>query len=310
MILPFSYLILSVCGMIFFMNNKYNAIRDIILRNVPDAGNHPSLIKGVRLVRRDNPTEFLRCFYSPTCILILQGKKHMINGKNNFIYAKGQYIVSCTDIPVSSRVVEATPDEPFVVLVLELDSQIISDLVLETKMSQSVSEEERCLAMADADENLLDAFYRLAQLIEKPQEEMLSSIIIKEIYYRLLTGPLGNQLRLINTKGTCSNQIAQAISYLKDNFNEKLSIDDIANQVNMASSSFYRNFKKVTQVSPLQYQKQLRLHEAQRLMLSGEHNVESASYLVGYESPTQFSREYKKMFGNPPKTDVKKLTMV
>ena len=292
------------------MKSKYEAIRDIILGKMPTEGNIPSSIKGVRFVRRNNPTEFLRCFYNPACIFVLQGKKHMLYGENNLIYGKGQYVVSCTDIPVSSRVLEASFDEPFVTIILEFDSNLISNLLLETKISQLVANNEKCLAVADTDESLLDAFYRLAQIIENPQDEILSSMIIKEIYYRLLTGPLGNQLRMINTKGTRSNQIAQAISFLKDNFRQKLNIEDIAQQVNMAPSSFYRNFRKVTQVSPLQYQKQLRLYEAQRLMLTGEHNAESASYLVGYESPTQFSREYKKMFGAPPKTDVKNLVAV
>ena len=226
--------------------------------------------------------------------------------------ARKKAVVSCTDIPVSSRVVEAGEDNPFVVLILELDSNIISNLILETKLPKTPITDTKALAIADTDEELLDAFYRLALLIEKPEREqqIMAPIIIKEIYYRLLTGPLGNQLRLINTKGTRSNQIAQAISLIKYRYSEKLNMDEIAQSVNMAPSSFYRNFKKVTQVSPLQYQKQLRLNEAQRLMLSGEHNAESASYIVGYESPTQFSREYKKMFGNPPKTDVKNLVAV
>ena len=294
------------------MESKYTAILDIILRNIPDVGNYPTAINGVRIVRRNNPTEFLRCFYNPSCILVLQGIKHMLYGSENIIYTKGQYVVSCTDIPVSSRVVSASDNEPFVVLILELDSNIISNLILETKLPQPVDNSEKSLAIADTDEELLASFYRLAQLIEKPESEqkIMSPIIIKEIYYRLLTGPLGNQLRLINTKGTRSNQIAQAISFIKDRYSEKLNMDEIALSVNMAPSSFYRNFKKVTKVSPLQYQKQLRLNEAQRLMLSGEHNAETASYIVGYESPTQFSREYKKMFGNPPKTDVKSLIAV
>ncbi|MCM1009329.1 MAG: AraC family transcriptional regulator [Fusobacterium sp.] len=291
------------------MNSKFDAIRDIILRNIPDAGNYPTAIKGVRIVRRNSPTEFLRCFYNPSCILVLQGLKNMLYGSENLVYGKGQFVVSCTDIPVSSRVVEASVDEPFVSLLLEFDSKLISDLIIESKLNKPVSDDEKCLAIADVDEPLLDAFYRLAQLIEKPQDEVLSGMLIKEIYYRLLTGELGNQLRLINTKGTRSNQIAEAISLLKVNFAKKLNIEDIAQQVNMAPSSFYRNFKQVTQVSPLQYQKQLRLYEAQRLMLTGEHNAESASYLVGYESPTQFSREYKKMFGNPPKTNIKLLAV-
>lgn len=294
------------------MESKYTAIRDIILRNIPDEGNYPTSIEGVRIARRNNTTEFLRCFYNPSCIFVLQGIKHMLYGEENITYTKGQYVVSCTDIPVSSRVAQASPDEPFVVMILELNSNIISNLILETKLPKTIEQDEKALAISETDEELLDAFYRLALLLDKPESEqqIMSPMIIKEIYYRLLTGPLGSQLRLINTKGTRSNQIAHAISILKEKFSEKLNMDEIAVSVNMAPSSFYRNFKKVTQVSPLQYQKQLKLYEAQRLMLTGNYDAATACYEVGYESPTQFSREYKKMFGNPPKTDIKKLAYV
>ena len=294
------------------MKSKYDEIRDIILRIIPDVGNYPTSIKGVRIVKRNNPTEFLRCFYNPSCILVLQGLKHMLYGNENIIYGKGQYVVSCTDIPVSSRVAQATEEAPFVVLILEFDSNLISNLLLETKIKNTVDYDAKCLAISDTEEELLDAFFRLAQLLEKPESEqsLMAPMIIKEIYFRLLTGPLGNQLRLINTKGTRSNQIARAISLIKDKYSEKLNMDDIAQCVNMAPSSFYRNFKKVTRVSPLQYQKQLRLYEAQRLMLSGNYDAASACYEVGYESPTQFSREYKKMFGNPPAKDIKSLAAV
>ena len=294
------------------LDTKYTEIRDIILKNIPGEGNYPTAIDGVRIVRRDNPTEFLRCFYNPSCILVLQGLKQMLYGEENVVYTKGQYVVSCTDIPVSSRVAEASKEKPFVVLILELNSNLISNLLLETKLPKTIQSDEKALAISDTDSELLDAFYRLAQLLEKTEAEqkVLSPMIIKEIYYRLLTGPLGGQLRLINTKGTRSNQIAQAISIIKDKYSEKLNMDEVALSVNMAPSSFYRNFKKVTQVSPLQYQKQLKLYEAQRLMLTGNYDAASASYKVGYESPTQFSREYKKMFGNPPKTDIKNLAVV
>ncbi len=294
------------------MKSKYDEIRDIILRIIPGVGNYPTSINGVRIVRRNNPTEFLRCFYNPSCILVLQGLKHMLYGNENIIYGKGQYVVSCTDIPVSSRVAQATEEAPFVVLILEFDSNLISNLLLETKIKNTVDYDAKCLAISDTEEELLDAFFRLAQLLEKPESEqsLMAPMIIKEIYFRLLTGPLGNQLRLINTKGTRSNQIARAISLIKDKYSEKLNMDDIAQCVNMAPSSFYRNFKKVTRVSPLQYQKQLRLYEAQRLMLSGNYDAASACYEVGYESPTQFSREYKKMFGNPPARDIKNLATV
>ena len=212
------------------MESKYTAIRDIILRNIPGVGNYPTSINGVRIVRRNNPTEFMRCFYNPSCILVLQGLKHMLYGNENLVYTKGQYVVSCTDIPVSSRVVETSDDKPFVVFILELDSNIISNLILETKLPKSIDTNPKALGIADTDNELLDAFYRLALLIEKPESEqqIMSPIIIKEIYYRLLTGPLGSQLRLINTKGTRSNQIAQAISLIKERYSEKLNMDEVA----------------------------------------------------------------------------------
>lgn len=293
------------------MEEKYTAIRDIILRNIPDIGNFPTSIPGVRIVKRIQTTDFMKCFYEPSCILVVQGLKHLFYGNEHIKYTKGQYVVSCTDIPVSSRVARASIEEPFVVLILELDSAIISNLILETNLSKTIDNEEKSLAIADTGAELLDSFYRLAQLIEKPEHEqkILSPIIIKEIYYRLLTGELGSQLRIINTKETRPNQIAQAISIIKERFNEKINRDELAEHVNMAPSSFYRNFKKITQVSPLQYQKQLKLYEAQRLMLTGNYDVANASYEVGYESPTQFSREYKKMFGNPPKADIKHLAL-
>ena len=294
------------------MEAKYTAIRDIILSHTNDAGNFPASIKGVRLVKRNEPTEFMKCFYNPSCILVLQGQKQMIYDNKNLIYGKGQYVISCTDMPVSSRVKIADKDNPFVVLVLEFDSDLISQLILETKPKLNSELEDKYIAIANTDNDLLDAFYRLALLLDKPKEEqnVLSPMIIKEIYYRLLTGPLGKQLQLINTKGTRSNQIANAIQILKEKYVEKLNMDEIAEMVNMAPSSFYRNFKRVTKVSPLQYQKQLRLNEAQRLMLSQNYDAATACYEVGYESPTQFSREYKKMFGNPPKADVKNLVKI
>lgn len=293
------------------MQCKYEAIKNIILKHIPDTGVYESPIKGVNFALRNKPTDFCKCFYNPACIFVLGGEKQMIYGSSQMIYKKGQYVVSCADIPVSSKVLRASVEDPFIAIILELESNLISNLILETKLSRNIDSNEKCLAVADVDGELVDVFYRLVQLMEKPASEIeiMSSIIIKEIYYRLLTGPLGNQLCLINTKGTRSNQIASAISLLREKYRERLNIEDLAMRVNMAPSSFYRNFKKVTQVSPLQYQKQLRLYEAQRLMLTGDHTAETASYIVGYESPTQFSREYKKMFGAPPKTNIKKLAV-
>lgn len=289
------------------MYSKYLSIRDIILKYATEAGNYPTILQGIRFIRHDKPTEFIRCFYSSTCVLVLQGEKSIYYGSHKLVYGRGQYVVSSTDIPVSSSVTQANHDEPLVVLMLEFDTHALCHVIAESNIEQHSDTDKKLLGIAQVDAELLDAFYRLVRLVEKSQSEqyMLYPIILKEIYYRLLIGPLGKQLRLAHTKGTSHHQITQAIAFLKENYREKLSMETIAEHINMPLSSFYRSFREVTQVSPLQYQKQLRLYEAQRLLLAGECNVESASYSVGYESTTQFTREYKKMFGSPPRTHIK-----
>lgn len=164
------------------------------------------------------------------------------------------------------------------------------------------------MGIAETDEALLDAFYRLISLLDRPErQKIMAPMIIKEIHYLLLTSPLGDILRSVNTKGSRNNQIADAIAWLKENYRQPLKIEELAHKFNMAESSFYRHFSKVTSLSPLQYQKRLRLYEAQRLMLSENLDAANAAYEVGYESASQFNREYKRMFGMPPKTNVNRM---
>lgn len=254
-----------------------------------------------------------KCFYTPLAILLLQGSKQTIFGDREYTFGAGQYMVCSVDIPLMSRIKNATKDNPCIGLVVELDSYLISQLMTEMNITDNeYSENSTCFAGSNADEGLISAFARLVELLEQPEDKqkILAPLVMKEIHYLLLSGPLGNLIKAANTNGNQYNQIAGAINLLKENYKEKINMDELARSLNLAPSSFYRHFKKVTTVSPLQYQKQLRLYEAQRLMLTGEYNAESASYIVGYESPTQFSREYKKMFGNPPKTDIKNLVNV
>ncbi|MCD7880064.1 MAG: AraC family transcriptional regulator [Candidatus Gastranaerophilales bacterium] len=243
----------------------------------------------------------------------MQGSKQTIFGDREFTFAVGQYMVCSVDIPLMSRIKSATKENPCIGLVVELDSYLISQLMAEmSTVDIKYHENSTCFSGSDADEELINAFIRLAELLEQPKDKqkIFAPMIMKEIHYLLITGPLGNLIKAANTKGNQYNQIAGAINLLKDNYKEKINMEELAKSLNLAPSSFYKHFKDVTTISPLQYQKQLRLYEAQRLMLTGGHNAESASYLVGYESPTQFSREYKKMFGKPPKTDIKNLVKV
>ena len=290
--------------------NKIEQIKEKIIKLYQEPGYYNTSIKGFKVSKRDEPTELKKCFYTPLAILLLQGNKQTIFGDREFTFGQGQYMVCSVDIPLMSRIKNATKERPCIGLVVELDSNLISQLMTEMNFSEvKYSENQTCFAGADADEDLINAFIRLAELLEQSEDrqKILAPMIIKEIHYLLLTGPLGDLIKAANTKGNQYNQIAGAINLLKENYKEKINMDELAKSLNLAPSSFYKHFKDVTTISPLQYQKQLRLYEAQRLMLTGEHNAESASYLVGYESPTQFSREYKKMFGNPPRTDIKSL---
>lgn len=293
--------------------DKIEQIKEKIAKLYQVPGYYSTSIQGFKISKREEPTELKKCFYTPLAVLLLSGSKQTIFGDREFTFSAGQYIVCSVDIPLMSRIKNATKENPCVGLVLELDSYLISQLMTEMSAAElEYGESSTCFAGADADEYLTDAFIRLVELLEQPEDKqkILAPMIKKEIHYLLLSGPLGNIIKAANTKGNQYNQIAGAIDLLKENYKEKINMDKLAKSLNLAPSSFYRNFKKVTMVSPLQYQKQLRLYEAQRLMLTGEYNAESASYHVGYESPTQFSREYKKMFGNPPKTDIKNLVTI
>lgn len=293
--------------------NQIEQIKEKIIKLYKEPGYYNTSIKGFKVSKRDEPTELKKCFYTPLAVLLLQGSKQTIFGDREFTFDEGQYMVCSVDIPLMSRIKNATKNKPCIGLVIELDSYLIFQLMKEMDTAKvGHNENSTCFAGTDADDDLINAFIRLTELLEQSEDKqkILAPMIMKEIHYLLLTGPLGNLIKAANTKGNQYNQIAGAVNLLKENYKEKINMEKLAKSLNLAPSSFYKYFKDVTTVSPLQYQKQLRLYEAQRLMLTGKHNAESASYLVGYESPTQFSREYKKMFGNPPKTDVKQLIVI
>lgn len=264
-------------------------------------------IKGLSAALRTQQTFNQHCFYKPMAMIVLQGKKQTVLGSEAFTYNENQLVVTSIDIPTVGSIVEASPEKPFMTLIFDLDNYVISQLLSEDNYQKNETA-RRGMGIAEADEALLDAFYRLILLLEQPErQKVMAPMIIKEIHYLLLTSPLGDILRTINTKGSHNNQIAKAIAWLKENYREPLKIDKLAQKFNMAESSFYRHFSKVTSLSPLQYQKQLRLHEARRLMLSENFAAANAAYDVGYESASQFNREYKRMFGTPPKTNVNRL---
>lgn len=289
------------------LEEKRNLLKTRVQELFPTPGMLQTGIKGFSASLRTTPTFNQHCFYKPMAIVVLQGKKQTVLGSEKFTYNENQLVVTSIDIPTVGSIVEASPEKPFMTLILDLDSHIISELLREGSYPQADAA-RRGMGITDADEAILDAFYRLISLLDQPErQKVMAPMIIKEIHYLLLTSPLGDILRSVNIKGSHNNQIANAIAWLKENYREPLKIDKLAQKFNMAESSFYRHFSKVTSLSPLQYQKQLRLYEAQRLMLSENFDAANAAYKVGYESASQFNREYKRMFGTPPKTNVNQI---
>lgn len=294
--------------------NSLQEKRDLLKKKVQNLFSEPGMlqtgIKGFSASLRTAPTFNQHCFYKPMAIVVLQGRKQTVIGSESFTYNENQLVVTSIDIPTVGSIVEASPEKPFITLILELDNYVISRLLSEGDYPQKETA-RRGMGVTEAGEPLLDAFYRLVSLLDRPQhQKVMAPMIIKEIHYLLLTSPLGDILQTVNTKGSHNNQIANAIIWLKENYRRPLKIDELAQKFNMAESSFYRHFNKVTSLSPLQYQKQLRLYEAQRLMLSENFDAANAAYEVGYESASQFNREYKRMFGTPPKTNVNRIKSV
>lgn len=292
------------------LEEKRNLLKTKVQELFPAPGMLQTGIKGFCASLRTAPTSNQHCFYKPMAIVVLQGKKQTILGTEKFTYNENQLVVTSIDIPTVGSIIEANPEKPFMTLILDLDNYVISQLLSEGTYAQSGTA-RRGMGIAETDEALLDAFYRLIALVGQPErQKVMAPMIIKEIHYLLLTSPLGDILRTINTKGSQNNQIANAIAWMKENYRHPLKIDELAQKFNMAESSFYRHFSKVTTLSPLQYQKKLRLHEAQRLMLSENFDAANAAYEVGYESASQFNREYKRMFGMPPKTSINRIKNV
>jgi AraC-like DNA-binding protein len=282
-------------------------LKEKLLRWMPEPGRYPTAIEGFMISRRHDAKELENCVYKPLVAVVLQGSKRSVIGSEEYRYGENHCLVIGVDIPSANHVIVASPEKPFLAVTLDLDKYLITQLAAEIPPRLG-NGSYKGMAVAEVDPDVLDAFLRLAELLEKPEQiPVLAPMIIREIHYRLLIGPQGERLRSINTLGTQSNQISKSITWLRDNYKEPLQVDELARKVNMATSTFHRHFRDVTTLSPLQYQKRLRLYEAQRLMLVEDEDAAIAALAVGYESPTQFNREYKRMFGEPPHRHVSQL---
>lgn len=283
----------------------------LITRRTPE-GPMESEIPGLMLVRYESPTEPKSAMYEPCICLVAQGAKRVQLGDEEYVYDENHMLITSVGMPVVANVVSASREAPLLSLVLKLDLRMVAQLMVDSSMPMARNQQSgRGMAVCEVSGPLLDSFVRLVRLLDTPEDiPILSPLILKEIIYRLLMGDLGPRLRQIASAGSHGHQIAKAIGWLKDNYDKQLKVEGLARETGMSVSTFHHHFRSVTAMSPLQYQKWLRLHEARRLMLSENQDATTAALQVGYESPSQFSREYKRQFGAPPLRDIKNLHQI
>ena len=276
-----------------------------VQRHIPRDGMQQTSINELTLYRSSSTTEHDAAVYEPALIVMAQGTKEVVLGDMPYRYDPDHYLLVSVDLAVSARVLEATPNRPSLALRIVLDLAVVGELLAEGTVVPSLGEPERGLAVTQIDEHLRDAVARLVELLDTPQHvAFVAPLVLREIMYRILTGPQGARLRQIASVGAPAQRIAQAIRWLKENHAQTLRIEQLAKRIGMSPSALHLHFKNVTTMSPLQYQKQLRLQEARRLMLGEGIDAAQAAYRVGYESPSQFSREYRRLFGAPPRQHV------
>ncbi|WP_103670410.1 AraC family transcriptional regulator [Pseudanabaena sp. BC1403] len=295
--------------------NQCQELATLVARHTEGIGNgfHRTAIDLLEFQRQSSAPSALRGVSNPIFAILLQGKKEALLGEETYRYGAGQYLVVSVDLPISGFVVEATPEKPYLGFKLNLDPLQLCDIIT-SQTSLNISKKVksvRGLFVSNADAPLLDCALRLTKLLDTPQDiPILAPMIIREIYYRLLMGEQGESVRQIATSGSNMQRIAEVIQLLKTDFAQPMRVENLADRVSMSPSSFHYHFKEVTSMSPLQYQKQLRLLEARRLMLAENSDAANAAYQVGYESPSQFNREYSRMFGAPPIKDIERLRTV
>lgn len=267
------------------------------------------ILPGVFLIRSSQSTEKTHFVINPAFCIIAQGSKEIFLGEKVFRYDPGHYLISTMELPVASQVIKASKQNPYFGFRLNLDASLVASVVMEsgieiTKRNMNIN----AMGVSSIDANMLDAVVRLVRLLDTPDDaRVLAPLIIREIIYRLLRE---DQMELLNhflVSGADSNRIFRAIEHIRKHFYQPQRIEDIARELGMSVSGFHHHFKSVTAMSPLQFQKQIRLQEARRLMLSEDLDAANAGFRVGYEDPSYFSRDYKKLFGAPPQRDIAQL---
>lgn len=266
-------------------------------------------IPGVRLARSDQPTEKVFSSSRPSFCIVAQGAKEIYLGDSRYYYDADRYLVATVELPITGRILEASPSRPYLGIRIEIDQATVSSVMVESGMTSPTSQGgARAMYVSVVSPDLIDATVRFVRLLETPSDaSVLMPLIKREMVYRLLMGEQGDRLKHLPMLGGHSHRIAQAVDRLKTQFDQPVNIEALARDLGMSSSGFHHHFKAVMDMSPLQYQKVLRLQVARQLMLGENLDASSAGYKVGYDNPSHFSRDYKKLYGNAPIRDVANL---
>lgn len=272
-------------------------------------GDFSTAMASLSFFRRDEPTQPDVCLVEPSVLLVVQGKKQMLLGDDTYIYDAGRFLITSLDLPAKSQVIEASSDRPCLGLMVRLDLRIIAELIAQVGfLPPDDHSASGSMGIGMLTPFMLDPFKRMLELLSEPDAiKVLAPLIEREIHYRLLMSDQAKKLWQIASVGSHGHRIAKAVDWLKLNYAQQLRVDELAARVQMSPSSFHQYFRKLTAMSPVQYQKWLRLNEAKRLMLNESLDAATAAFNVGYESPSQFSREYSRLFGAPPKRSIVQL---
>jgi AraC-like DNA-binding protein len=267
-------------------------------------------LEGLHLARASSPTETVHGVSTPSFCVIAQGSKEILLGDDRYRYDPAHYLITTAALPVSGRILEASEERPYLSLVLELDPVLVGSVMVEAGHPAPRGHAAvRAIDVSPLDAGLLNAVVRLVGLPDSPAEEarFLRPLVTREIVFRLLRGEQGGRLHHVAALGGHGHRIVRALERLRNDFDRPLRVEDVAREVGMSVSSFHHHFRAVTAMSPLQFQKRIRLQEARRLMLGEGLDAGSAGHRVGYGDVSQFTREYKKFFGAPPARDVERL---
>jgi len=288
------------------------AIRSVLAKTISGLlGNREELVApniGLTLFKRTSPAPPTPYQYDPSLAMIIKGRKRVILGSSSYWYDESLFLLTAVNLPTITEVLEASPREPYISILWKLDLTAAKQIIAVIDTEEPSAAPGSAMAVGPATKPLFDALARLIDLVSAPNDALiLGDLLQREMLYRVLTSAAGTRLRQIVRIGTQSNRVARAIAWLRENYKSQLSVEELARISGMGISTLHHHFRVLTSMSPLQFQKHLRLHEARRLLLAEEMDAGTAALHVGYESATQFNREYRRLFGAPPMRDVKAL---